>query len=139
MNLPQCNIDGAVTSSKVVNNNTRDNYNPIVPAKIVVSLSLSLIERGREIRDLNIIWRLIAGLFAIFCGKEKYLKYPFHKWLNWNILHIKEGILLPNYTCLTSIHTNINRSNKYFNSYWRIRLIERGNVNEKLEHLQKNI
>ena len=50
VSLPQCNIDGAVTSSKVVNNNTRDNYNPIVPAKIVVSLSFPDRERERDQR-----------------------------------------------------------------------------------------
>lgn len=58
-----------------MNNNTRDNYNPIVPAKIVVSLC----DRERSGTKLLSAAFDFAGLFAIFCGKEKYLKYPFHK------------------------------------------------------------
>ena len=56
-------------------------------------------------------WKLISSSSSDICKLDqqlKYFKYQFHLWLNWNILHIKEGILLPNYTCLTSIHTNIN-------------------------------
>ena len=61
-------------------------------------------------------------LFLCRMSQGEYLEYQFHLWLDWNILHIKEGIFLPNYTCLTSIHTNINSSNKYF-----ILLLEKGN------------
>ena len=50
-------------------------------------------------------------LFLCRMSQGEYLEYQFHLWLDWNILHIKEGIFLPNYTCLTSIHTNIKSSN----------------------------